>query len=182
VLEAVLDAALEELGRVGFAALRIDDVAALSGVNKTTIYRRWPTKVELVAAVLSHAKEPPTPYDTGTLQGDIRASLIEMRDRLNDPRHGAMVRIVMAERMQPEVNEIITQLRERYNAVRRQPFERAIERGELPPNTDTGSLVEFMTAPLVSRIVHQGKDVDDAFIDTLTNVLCEGARAGWQKQ
>lgn len=177
VLEAVLDAALDELGRVGYAALRIEDVAARSGVNKTTIYRRWPTKIELVAAVLSHAKEPPSSFDTGTLEGDVRASLFEMRARLNDPRHRAIVRIVMAERMQPEVNEIVGELRERYGAVRRRLFERAIERGELSPDTDTGALVEFMSAPVITRIVNQSASVDDDFLDFLTHVVCTGAKA-----
>jgi AcrR family transcriptional regulator len=177
ILGAVLDAALDELGRVGYEALRIDDVAARSGVNKTTIYRRWPTKIELVAAVLVHAKEPPSSFDTGTLEGDVRASLFEMRERLQDPRQRAIVRIVMAERMQPEVKELVSQLRERYGAVRRQLFERAIERGELPPGTDARALVEFMSAPVITRIVHHDADVDDAFLELLTHVLCAGAKA-----
>jgi AcrR family transcriptional regulator len=176
VLEAVLDAALEELGRVGYGAFRIEDVAARSGVNKTTIYRRWPTKVELVAAVLTHAKEPPSSFDTGTLEGDVRASLFEMRDRLRDTRHGAVVRIVMAERAQPEVNEIVTQLRERYGSVRRKVFERAIERGELAPDTDTRALVEFMSAPLVTRMVHHNETVEDDYLEVLTRFVCAGAR------
>jgi AcrR family transcriptional regulator len=177
VLEAVLEAALEELGRVGYAGLRMEDVAMRSGVNKTTVYRRWPTKMELVAAVLSHAKEPPTEFDTGTLEGDVRASLFEMRDRLHDTRHVAILRIVMAERMQPEMNEIVSQLRERYGAVRRRIFERAIARGELSVDLDTRALVEFMGAPLVSRIVHQGIPVDDEFLHALTQVVCGGARS-----
>jgi AcrR family transcriptional regulator len=177
VLEAVLDAALEELGRVGYAALRIEDVAARSGVNKTTVYRRWPTKIELVAAVLSHAKEPPTEFDTGSLEGDVRASLFEMRDRLHDTRHLAIVRIVMAERMQPEVNVVVSQLRERYSAVRRKIFERAIERGEVSADADTRALVEFMSAPLITRIVHQGIEADDEFLRVLTHIVCGGARA-----
>jgi AcrR family transcriptional regulator len=177
VLGAVLEAALDELGRVGYAALRVEDVAARSGVNKTTIYRRWPTKIELVAAVLNHVKEPPSSFDTGTLEGDVRASLFAMRARLQDPRHRAIVRIVMAERMQPEVNELLAQLRERYGAVRRQLFERAIERGELPPGSNARALVEFMSAPLITRIVHQGADVDDDFLDLLTHVICAGAKS-----
>ena len=44
VVRDVLDASAKELARVGYAALRMDDVAAAAGVNKTTVYRRWPTK------------------------------------------------------------------------------------------------------------------------------------------
>lgn len=177
VLEAVLDAALEELGRVGYTALRIEDVAARSGVNKTTVYRRWPTKIELVSSVLMHAKEPPSSFDTGSLEGDVRASLEEMRERLHDPRHLAIMRAVMAERMDPEVNEFVAHLRERYAVVRRQMFERAIERGELSPNVDPQSLLDIMSAPIVTRIVHQNREVDDAFLDLLTQVVCAGAKS-----
>jgi AcrR family transcriptional regulator len=177
VQEAVLEAALAELGRVGYVALRIEDVAARSGVNKTTIYRRWPTKIDLVAAVLLHAKDPPSEFDTGTLEGDVKGSLFEMRDRLGDPQQAAIVRVVMAERMQPEVNELVGRLRERYRDVRRQIFVRAIERGEISPNADTHALVEVMSSPLVVRIVHQGLPVDDAYLEQLTQVVCAGARS-----
>lgn len=176
MLEAVLEAAMEELGRVGFAALRIEDVAARSGVNKTTIYRRWPTKLDLMAAVLLHIKEPPTAFDNGSLIEDVRASLLELRERLSDARHRAMVQVLMAERMHPDVSELVTELRQRHVAARSRIFERAIARGELPRGIDTNSLVEFMTAPLVTRIVNQSGVADDAFIELLVQVVCNGAR------
>src|SRR3954464_9891698 len=52
VVRDVLGAAAKELARTGYAALRVDGVAAAAGVNKTTVYRRWPTKPELVRATL----------------------------------------------------------------------------------------------------------------------------------
>lgn len=177
VLESVLEAALEELGRVGYAALRIEDVAARSGVNKTTIYRRWPSKPELIAAVLEQVKEPPTPFDTGSLEGDVRESLFELRERLYDPRHRGLVQVLLSERAHPEVAQLVREVRERNNVVRYPMFERAIARGELAPNADVRALVDFMTAPLVSRIVHQGGHADDAYVELLARVICAGARA-----
>jgi AcrR family transcriptional regulator len=177
VLESVLEAALEELGRVGYAALRIDDVAARSGVNKTTIYRRWASKPELIAAVLEQVKEPPSSFDTGSLEGDVRASLYELRERLYDPRHRAIVHVLQSERAHPEVAELVRQVRERNNVVRYQMFDRAIARGEIAAGVDTRSLVDLMTAPLVARIVHQGSDADDHFIELLTRVVCAGAKS-----
>ena len=56
IVDGVLEATAEELSRVGYAALRVDEVAERSGVNKTTIYRRWPTKSDLVRATLEHFK------------------------------------------------------------------------------------------------------------------------------
>ncbi|HKU43320.1 MAG TPA: TetR/AcrR family transcriptional regulator [Polyangiales bacterium] len=177
VLESVLQAALEELGRVGYAALRIEDVAARSGVNKTTVYRRWPSKPELIAAVLEQVKEPVPDVDTGSLEGDVRAALYELRERLYEPSHRALVQVLLSERTHPEVVEIVRALRERNNAARQPMFERAIARGEVAPGTDIRALVEIMTSPLVTRVVHQGRDADDAFVELLAGVITAGAKA-----
>ena len=52
IVADVLRATAEELARVGYAALRMEEVARVAGVNKTTVYRRWPTKEDLVSAAL----------------------------------------------------------------------------------------------------------------------------------
>ncbi|HEX5506662.1 MAG TPA: TetR/AcrR family transcriptional regulator [Thermomicrobiales bacterium] len=68
---AILDAALELLGEVGINGLTIEGVAARAGVGKTTIYRRWASKDELIAAVVEclHATAPIP--DTGDLRADL---------------------------------------------------------------------------------------------------------------
>ena len=60
VVESVLHTTLEVLGQQGYAQLRIEDIAARAGVNKTTIYRRWPTRSRLVMAALTSLAAPPT--------------------------------------------------------------------------------------------------------------------------
>ncbi|MET0389663.1 MAG: TetR/AcrR family transcriptional regulator [Polyangiales bacterium] len=177
VLEAVLDAAAEELGRVGFGALRIEDVAIRSGVNKTTVYRRWPTKLELVTAVLERENITTTDFDLGTLLADVRATLDELRTRLYSFRQRGIMRFLIGERAQPEVAQLTRSMRERQLTIRQRMFERAIARGELAPTCDPALLVEIMSAPLVARIIHMGGDADDAFLDTLAHVICAGAAA-----
>jgi AcrR family transcriptional regulator len=175
VVERVLEAAAEELGRVGFTALRIDDVAARSGVNKTTIYRRWPVKADLLAAVLDNESFPLSVPDTGSLRGDLRQTLRDLRARLYIARERGVVRMLQAESAHPDVAPLVRKMRAAHTAARRELFERAIARGELPVNTDASVLVEFATAPLISRIVHLGLEVDDHFIDTLCQVIANGA-------
>ena len=75
VVEDVLKATLEEIGRAGYEALRVEDVASRSGVNKTTIYRRWPTKVDLVSAAMRHLAPAPEPPETGSVRSDLLALL-----------------------------------------------------------------------------------------------------------
>src|SRR3954465_14571895 len=72
VVEAVHSAALALLDEVGYEQLQLPDVAERAGVNKTTVYRRWPTKVALVADLLSVLMQTnvATP-DTGSIQSDL---------------------------------------------------------------------------------------------------------------
>ena len=72
VVRAVMRATFEELAEVGYGALSIDDVARRAGVNKTTVYRRWPTKEDLVTtALLALPEEYFAMPNTGTIRGDL---------------------------------------------------------------------------------------------------------------
>src|SRR3954470_7765928 len=74
VRAAVLSATLEVLVETGYDGLSVDAVAARAGVHKTTVYRRWPTKAELVAAAAADRSEQPVPVpDTGSLAGALAA-------------------------------------------------------------------------------------------------------------
>jgi len=177
VCDAVLEAAAIELGRVGFSALRIEDVAARSKVNKTTVYRRWPTKFDLVSAVLERENAPIDDIDLGSLTKDVRACLEDLRTRLYTARQRGVMQVLLGERAHPQVAQLVREARERMLAGRRRVFERAIVRGELPDDADPSLLVEVMNAPLITRIMHSGEEVDDVYIDKLTQLLCKGAAA-----
>jgi AcrR family transcriptional regulator len=74
---ALLDAAWQELQAVGYPALTFDAVAERAGTSKPVLYRRWPTKTDLVVAAMHHAglfgrQELP---DTGSLRDDVLVSL-----------------------------------------------------------------------------------------------------------
>lgn len=178
VVELVLRTTVEELGRVGYASLRVEDVAARSGVNKTTVYRRWPTKSELVAAALERLKPEEQVSDSGALRDDLFVMLRDMVSRAQTPLGRGIVRMIQAERADPEVADLIRQMRLRGDAVRRRVFERAIERGELPSGCDTSLLTEFVMGPLVARVVHRGVDADDRFLRALIDTVVAGAKAG----
>src|SRR5687767_9883677 len=58
VVRRVLAAAMAEVARSGYAGFRMDAVAARARVNKTTIYRRWPTRAALVTALVERMRAP----------------------------------------------------------------------------------------------------------------------------
>lgn len=69
--QAILQATLELLAKVGFERISIDAIASQAGVGKTTIYRRYKSKQELVADAIESLREEVVIPDTGTLWGDI---------------------------------------------------------------------------------------------------------------
>lgn len=80
---AILDAVNDLLTESGYAALTYEAVAERAGAGKASIYRRWPTRVELaLAAARYHVGEQLTPPDTGSLKGDLKAWLRTMADHL----------------------------------------------------------------------------------------------------
>src|ERR1039458_6440692 len=98
VVKDVFLATIRELGRVGYRALRIEDVAARANVHKTTVYRRWPTKADLVHETL-HAtfKESMPIPNTGSLRGDLLVVADQMLGFSVSANGQALVRMLMAE-------------------------------------------------------------------------------------
>ena len=178
VVGLVLTAVAEELGEVGYENLRVESVATRSGVNKTTIYRCWPTKSELVAAAIEHLKEEERVFDTGTLRGDLLAYMHDVVTRMRSPIGRGLVRMVQSERAQPEITHLMRGVRQRTLRSRAALFERAVARGELPRGSDAMLLAELSMAPLIARVVHGGTEADDRFLEVLVDTIVEGARAG----
>jgi AcrR family transcriptional regulator len=177
VVDAVLKAAAEELGRVGYAALRVEDVAARSGVNKTSIYRRWPTKVALVMAALEHAAPRPAAPDTGSLREDLAESARDMCIWAQTPLKRGLYRMLQAEREDPDLDAVIRRRRAEHLAARAALIERGIARGELPAGTDAILFAELVMSPMITR-VHANEPADDAFIYTVIDLMIAGARNG----
>lgn len=178
VVRDVLEAALDELARVGYAALSFEEIATRAGVSRTTVYRRWPTKADLVrAAVLDVvAEEPPSP-DTGSIRGDLVALLT--RHVCNaSARDVALFRGVMAAATDPDVVALTRVVRarrqDRYFAI----VDRAVHRGELPPGTDPRLVVDPLVAVFHLRLALFGEKASTREVERLTDVVLAGARSG----
>jgi AcrR family transcriptional regulator len=80
---AILDAGWDQLIEAGYERFTFDAVAARSSAARSVLYRRWPSRLDLLKAVIRHRGETdviPTP-DTGSLRGDVLATLTEFNDR-----------------------------------------------------------------------------------------------------
>lgn len=178
VVNKVLVATAEELGRVGYAELRVEDVAERAGVNKTTIYRRWPAKPELVIAALRHQRDPGELPDTGSLRGDLLEALRRALAVWSSPIGKGLMRMMQAERAHPEVEAISRELSQEHRRQRVGLVERAIRRGEVPADTDAELLMDLTFSPVFSRLLRRGEAVNEAYMTAIVDFVVAGARAG----
>jgi len=172
-------AAVAEVGRAGYSALRVEDVAVSAGVNKTTVYRRWPTKADLVAAavrmVAGHHEPLP---DTGTVRDD----LIEMLRRAvafaRTPEGRFITRLMVSEGSDPEVERLGRSVREGIMVQRSKIIVRAQERGELPPGLDARLVIDAIFAPALTRVLRRREDVDATTAIALVDLVLTGVQHG----
>src|ERR1700759_5538835 len=136
VVERVREATMAELARVGFPGLTIDGVAKAANVNRTTIYRRWPSKGALLLAVLEPGLERfDHDPDTGSLGGDLLALMILMGEAAALPEGQAVHRAVGS--TSDELKELVDAVNDRALGAFRRAFDRARARGEVGPTDDT---------------------------------------------
>lgn len=177
VVAAVMRATLDELGRVGYGRLRVEDVASRSGVNKTTIYRRWPDKSDLVCAALRTVGGPPDVPDTGHVRSDLIASFRTAMRGWATERGRDLGLVLVMERADPAVERVSRSLSEQYRAARRAILKRAVARGELPPTTDLDLLLDVLTGAVLTRIRQRPGPLDGAWLARVVDFALAGAGA-----
>jgi AcrR family transcriptional regulator len=177
VRTAVLEATSELLTEVGYDRLTIDEVAERAGVHKTTVYRRWPTKPELIAeAVRVHSDENVPIPDTGTVLGDLQALASEVVANIGSDGGTRRSRSIAAAAATSD--ELATGLHEfwvhRLGAAA-PIIERAIARGELPPDSDANLIIETLVGPIWLRVLLTGEPIDDDLAERVALLVATGA-------
>jgi AcrR family transcriptional regulator len=153
--QAILRAALELLAEVGFNAMSMDAIAACAGVGKTTIYRRYASKAELVADAIENVREEIILPDTGTLWGDIEA-LIENAAQITLSPVGrqTVAMIIGSASNNPQFAQIYWT---KYLHPRRKSFavvlERAKARNEIQANVDPDLVFDTMSGIMLYALI-----------------------------
>ncbi|MEU1483999.1 TetR/AcrR family transcriptional regulator [Streptomyces sp. NPDC005752] len=176
---AVLAATVTELTRTGYAALTVDGVARRAGVHKTTIYRNWKDSDGLVAdALVGHfSADIPIP-DTGAVESDLRALARSLVATMTTRAGRALLATVLSDAVRiPRLAEVKHALFvDRFR--RAEPVvTRAVERGELPAETDPAELLKALAAPIYFRLVFTGEEVGEATADGAVRVALAAAYA-----
>ncbi|MFJ2771067.1 TetR/AcrR family transcriptional regulator [Streptomyces sp. NPDC087300] len=177
---AVLAAAVTELATTGYAALTVEGVAQRAGVHKTTIYRNWKDSDSLVSDALAGHFDSDIPIpDTGSVDDDLRALARSLVATLTTQAGRALITTVLADAVgHPRLAELKQAVfDDRFR--RAEPVvTRAVERGELPPDTDPSEFLKALAAPVFFRLVLTGEPVDETTADRAAQVALAAARAG----
>ncbi|MET9436013.1 TetR/AcrR family transcriptional regulator [Streptomyces sp. NPDC006551] len=180
---AILEATRAALVELGWSKLTMGDVATRAGVAKTTLYRRWANKNELVVdavAVLFDELELP---DLGSLRGDIENVVLQFAALLERPETKTALMAVVAEstRDEPLRERIRTSIVDRQKRLVLEGRQRAQERGELPADRNpvtvdaTDDLIfDVIAGAVVHRALVSAEPVDEAWVRRLSALLIGG--------
>jgi AcrR family transcriptional regulator len=178
VVERVLGMTLEALGHEPYSQLRIEQIAARAGVTKTTIYRRWPTRAELVVAALTGHAAPPHVVETGRLEDDLLELFLTATTLRNSPEGRGVVSALIAERGDPEVDRVCAALREAHRAPARVLLERARRRGALPRRADIELLLDVLTGAVYGRLRECAAPLEREWVRRVIRLVLSGVAAG----
>ncbi|MFY1701368.1 MULTISPECIES: TetR/AcrR family transcriptional regulator [Micromonospora] len=180
ITAAIRRALTQELAAVGYGRLSIEAVARRAGVSKTAIYRRWSSKLELVLEIVSASagRKLPT-LDTGSLRGDLQLLFAAVVHALRHPLAAQIIPDLLAEAARnPQIDQTLQQvLRARQQEIGGRLVERAVRRGELPPQTDPDAAVDLIAGPLYWRLAIARTPLTEAYLETLVETVATGLGA-----
>lgn len=181
ITDAITEAVLDELAETGYARLSMEAVARRAGVGKAALYRRWPAKLDMIVAVLAGFSVGLAPTaDTGSLRGDVREALTATMGWLTHPRFARILPDLAAEGLRnPALSDAVAaSIGEPRRAIGAMTLHRAVDRGELPPDTDIEMALDLLAAPIYWRLSVRHARAEPAYLDTLTAVVLRalGAR------
>lgn len=177
VLRDVLAAAIDVFAERGYAGMSFEEIAARAGVNKTTVYRRFPTKADLFREAIIAIRSADAPPDTGTIRGDLRAILESRVAQLSTPRGRSVARAVLIGAIEPELAAVVAEMRKGNPTIPDVVFDRAIARGELPKKVDRALLSEALLGPIHTRVLWKGLGASSKFVSALVDLVVTGASA-----
>ncbi|QFR97255.1 TetR/AcrR family transcriptional regulator [Streptomyces tsukubensis] len=174
---AVLTATLGVLRENGYPRLALETVAARAGTTKASIRRRWPVRQDLVIDALASVLTVPTAPDNGCTRCDLTQSVRLLSETLRDRLPGGLV-------LAPLIADCAHDpaLRRRLVEVLVEPsrnaatvaVRRAVDRGDLRPDTDPALLVDLLASTVYQRALFGGAPEEWASPGPMVDLLLRG--------
>ncbi len=169
VEDAILRATLRLLGEAGYEGLRIEEVARRAGAGKTSIYRRWATRDELILAAVRHFLVDATtraskagPVGPASLRDDLLAQARRLAAVLTPERAGIVAGLLLAMRSHPELAAMVKQsLVAGEGGAMAGVLERAVSRGERRSSRVPGTVLQVLPGVLLLQVLVLGQQSDE---------------------
>ena len=169
---AIIDAAVSVLADRGPAGFTVDEVASRARCGKATIYRRWPTRAALLLDTAQRLGLEPPSVDTGGVRGDMIALLTVLGTKMRSTPAGRILPGVIAEAaVEPEMGSVLAAFIADRRVRPREVLQRAVGRGELPPDTDVELLLDVLGGTVMYRELIARHPVDDATVEHLVDTV-----------
>lgn len=172
VTDGIVEAVLDELADVGFGRLSMDGVARRARAGKAALYRRWPSKQEMVLDVVAGLSIPAAEtVPSDDLRSDVAALVAGVDAWLSDERMSRILPDLLAEAMRnPELADALTR---RIGTARRgygqAVIDAAVARGEVRSDVDSEYVLDLIAAPVFWRICGRRQRTSPELLDRVVD-------------
>ncbi|WP_433916514.1 TetR/AcrR family transcriptional regulator [Streptomyces sp. NBC_01744] len=172
VTHAVLDAVLALVAEQGMNALTMDAVAVRAEVSEPAIYRRWPTKQDLIIAAAESRVGPLSIPDLGDFRAELRAVLTARVEVYRTPGMDRLIAEVLSAAADPGAGRSAYQAYiNRVMGETGRILERGIVRGDVRSDTDVRAAATMVAAPLVFRLVAEQELPDSHLVESVVELV-----------
>ena len=172
----ILEAVLEELGEVGYGAFSIEGVATRAGVGKSTIYRHWDGKLELVEDAFHTLKAQAHVPEDGPFRDRLVAYLAEVASLVAESTYSTcMPALIDAAERDPNVRAFHTRFAAERRAVLVDLLAEGVKAGDLPASSDPELLADALLGPIVLRRLMFGEPCAVAEVPSLVAQILPAA-------
>lgn len=160
----VLGAMSELIFERGLSGASVDEVSRRSGVAKTTIYRHWPSRADLLRDACTSIGTPQDVPDTGSFRTDMTELMMKLAELLRSARWTSVLpSIIDAAERDPDIAAMYSTLQKGYSAPFEEIIQRAVRRRELPHDIDAATLIAGLVGPLFYRRWFSREPLTEAF-------------------
>lgn len=167
---AVLTATVTLLGEQGWTGTTVEAISERSGVAKTTIYRHWDSRAELILDAFNSLFTTQEFDATGDLYADLVTMLCRLADALEQAEWSRVLpALVEAAERDPALGHLATDMccQRRQGLIGR--LQQAVEAGDLAPDTDVELMGHLLADPLFFRRLLSRERTTTRFIEALVD-------------
>lgn len=171
----VLGAAADLLAERGYAAFTMDALVERTGVSKTTMYKHWPSRADLIAATVREVTAEPAIPDTGNVRDDLIALALDSVDAYRGARWPVLASITEAAGHDPQLRDALRSVAGARFAALRIVMERGSQRGQLRAGLAVDTAISVLVGAIFLRLrtadLPQVRNEIPAIIDTVLDGL-----------